>query len=100
MPNKHPPMKLSRDEELFLRHWIYDEAHFLSGVGPAKRLQVERRVVPADLAVLIAAAMPEPAEQAEAAANPPPDYFPSWPWSGDAFRARVAEARGVIGGRQ
>ena len=42
MTNKHPPMSLSHDEEMFLRHWIYDEAHYMEGVGPAKRLQVEQ----------------------------------------------------------
>ena len=71
MPSKHPPMKLSRDEELFLRHWIYDEAHFQNGAGPAKRLQVEHRVVPAELAALIAAAIPDAAEQQNAATTPP-----------------------------
>ena len=49
MPNKHQPMKLSRDEEIFLRHWIYDEAHYRDGTGPAKRLQREHRAIPADL---------------------------------------------------
>ena len=70
MPSKHPPMELSRDEELFLRHWIYGEAHFLSG-GTAKRLQVEHHVAPANLAALIAAAIPDSAEQTEATTNPP-----------------------------
>jgi len=89
-------MKLSRDEELFLRRWIYDEAHYLSEIGPAKRLQVEHRVTPADLAALIAAALPDPAEQ-EAAASDPPPGSPVWPWSGPAFRARLAEARAALG---
>jgi hypothetical protein len=89
-------MKLSRDEELFLRHWIYDEAHFQNGVGPAKRLQVEHRVVPADLAALIAAAIPDPADQEQAATTPPPFSPPRWPWDGDAFQTRLAEARGVL----
>src|SRR5437870_1933187 len=96
MPSKHPPMKLSRDEELFLRHWIYDEAHFRNGVGPAKRLQVEHRVVPADLATLIAAAIPDPKEQEDAASTPPAGRPPTWPWDGDAFRTRLAEARTVL----
>ena len=95
MPSKHPPMRLSRDEELFLRHWIYDEAHFRDGVGPAKRLQVEHRVAPADLAALVAAAIPDPADQQHAATTAPP-AAPRWPWDGDAFRARLAEARAAL----
>ena len=95
MPSKPPLMKLSPDEESFLRHWIYDEAHFRGGVGPAKRLQVEHRIVPADLAALVAAAIPDPAEQ-ERAASSPPTGVPTWPWSGDAFRMRLAEARSVL----
>ena len=94
MPSKHPPMKLSRDEELFLRHWIYDEAHFQNGVGPAKRLQVENRVAPANLAALVAAAIPDPVDQ-EAAATAPPLSSPRWPWDGDSLQLRLAEARGV-----
>lgn len=92
MPNTHPRMKLSHDEELFLRHWIYDEAHFQSGVGPAKRLQLEHRIVPADLAAIIAAAIPDPVDQEEAASTPP-SSSPRWPWPGDAFSDRLAEAR-------
>src|SRR5688500_5545103 len=95
MPSKHPPMKLSREEELFLRHWIYDEAHFLNGVGPAKRLQIEHRIVPADLAVLVAAALPD-AEEQEAAALSPPAGPPRWPWEGTTFQTRLAEARTVL----
>lgn len=90
-------MKLSRDEELFLRHWIYDEAHYLNGVGPAKRLQVEHRVTPADLAALIAAAIPNPADQEAAASNPPPAGPPAWPWPGTTFQTRLAEARAALG---
>jgi hypothetical protein len=71
-------MKLSRDEELFLRHWIYDEAHFREGVGPAKRLQVEHRVTPADLAAIIAAGIPDPQDQ-ETAASTSPTSAPRWP---------------------
>ena len=47
MPNRPPLMKLSRDEANFLRHWMYDEAHYREGSGPAKRLQREHRAVPA-----------------------------------------------------
>jgi len=62
MLNKHPQMRLSRDEEVFLRHWMYDEVHYRDGQGPAKRLQVQHRAIPADLAILIAAAIPDPAD--------------------------------------
>jgi hypothetical protein len=71
MPNKHLPMKLSRDEEIFLRHWIYDEAHYRERTGPAKRLQVDHRAIPADLGTIIAAAMPCLADQEGAALAPP-----------------------------
>ncbi len=30
-------MKLSPEEENFLRHWIYDEAHYQEGQGPIRR---------------------------------------------------------------
>ena len=98
MPNTHPQMKLSRDEELFLRHWIHDEAHFLSGVGPAKQLQVEHRIAPADVAALVAAGMPDPRAQEEAATHPPTG-LPRWPWPGGDFSARLAEARSVLAAR-
>ena len=96
MTSKHPPMKLSRDEELFLRHWIYDEAHFRDGVGPAKRLQVEHHVAPADFALLIAAAIPDPEEQEEAARTPPLCGTPRWPWFGDSFQTQLAAARTAL----
>ena len=64
------PMKLSPEEELFLRQWIYDEAHYQDGQGPAKRLQLERRIPPADMALLIAAAIPDPAAQEAASLSP------------------------------
>ena len=31
---QRPPMRLSRDEEVFLRHWMYDEVHYSEGQGP------------------------------------------------------------------
>src|SRR5262245_9056196 len=68
MPNKLPLMKLSPEEERFLRHWMYDEVHFRTGVGLAKRLQLEHGVRPSDLAVLIAAAIPDVSEQEKAGA--------------------------------
>ena len=99
MPSKHPRMKLSRDEEIFLRHWIYDEAHYRDGIGPAKRLQVQHRTTPADLATIIAATMPDPEEQAEAASGPPPSEPPVWPWSGETLRHLLLEARTLLAGR-
>ncbi len=96
MPNTHPLMKLSRDEEVFLRHWMYDETHYRDGAGPAKQLQVQHRVPPADLATLIAAAIPDLAEQEAAGAGPPPAEFPWWPWSVEAFSQRLAEARFIL----
>ena len=100
MPSKHPRMKLSRDEELFLRHWIYDEAHYRDGVGPAKRLQVQHHTTPADLATIIAAALPDPEEQEAAASGPPPSEPPVWPWSGETLRRLLLEARTLLAGRR
>lgn len=98
MPNKHRRMKLSREEELFLRHWMYDEAHYQDGRGPAKELQVRHQAVPADLATLIAATFPDLAEQEAAGIGPPPAEPPRWPWPGDALRDRVAAARSALMG--
>jgi hypothetical protein len=89
-------MRLSREEETFFRHWIYDEAHYQDGPGPAKRLQVERRATPADLAVLISVTLPDPADQEAAGLGPPPAEAPVWPWSDEALRARIAEARAAL----
>jgi hypothetical protein len=96
MPNKLPRMRLSLEEEAFLRRWMYDEVHYQDGVGPAKRLQVEHRVPPADLAAIIAAAIPDPAEQEAAGSAPPPGGLPNWPWPGDTLRLRLAEARAAL----
>jgi len=85
-------MRLSREEDTFLRHWMYDETHYREGTGPAKRLQREHRVPPADLAVLIAAAIPDLAEQWAAGMGPPPSEPPTWPWSGDSLLERIDEA--------
>ena len=90
-------MKLSHEEEIFLRHWIYDEVHFHEGSGPAKRLQVAQKVPPAHLAVIIAAALTEPGEQEAAADGPPPTESPVWPWSPDSCAGRVEEARQLLG---
>ena len=96
MPKKLPLMKLSRDEELFLRHWIYDEANYQDGTGPAKQLQLQHRAIPADLAVLIAAAIPDPLDQEEAGVGPPPIEPPTWPWSEGSWRERVSEAQAAL----
>ena len=96
MPNNRSPMRLSPDEELFLRHWMYDEVHYEEGPGPAKRLQVEHRAIPGELAILIAAAIPDPLEQERAGLDRPPAGPPQWPWSEESLRRRVSEARSVL----
>ena len=100
MRNKPPRMKLSREEERFLFRWIYDEARYEQGTGPAKRIQLEERATPADLSVIIAAAIPSPEEQERIAIGPPLEEPLNWPWSGEEFRHRVAEARSALGVRQ
>jgi hypothetical protein len=89
-------MKLFRDEENFLRHWMYDEVHYHEGRGTAKTLQVEHGIAPADLGILIAAAMPDPAQQEAAGFGPAPKTPPTWPWIEASFAQRVAEAREVL----
>jgi hypothetical protein len=93
-------MRLSPEEELFLRHWMHDEWHFRKGRGPAKQLQVEAGVVPADLAVLIAAAFPDPAEQLVLAESAPPVEGLVWPWTEQSLKTRLAEARALITARE
>lgn len=88
-------MKLSLDEEIFLRHWMYDELHFRNSVGPAKQLQIDHRALPADLGLIIAAAIPDPIDQ-ERAALEPQSEAPKWPWSDTGLRIRVAEARALL----
>src|SRR5947209_2696176 len=100
MPKMHPLLKLSREEEAFLRHWIFDEAHYRDGPGAAKRLQLAHGALPADLAILIAAALPDPAEQEAASQGPVPAAAPTWPWSEQAYQARLAEARALLAHRQ
>jgi hypothetical protein len=97
MPNNRPLMKLSPNEELFLRHWMYDEVHYEEGSGPAKRLQIQHRAIPGELAILIAAAIPDPLEQERAGLDRPSAEPPIWPWSPDSLRARVAEAKAALG---
>ena len=96
MPNKHLPMRLSPDEEAFLRHWMYDEVHYRDGVGAAKQLQLRHNVVSADLAALIAAAIPDPAEQEHAGQAAPGGEAPRWPWTSASLSARIEEARRLL----
>jgi len=99
MPNKHAPMRLSPEEENFLRHWMYDETHVREGTGPAKRLQREHGAIPGELALIIAAAMPDLEAQWAAGEGPPPANPPTWPWSEAALKARVAEADAILAAR-
>jgi hypothetical protein len=99
MPNMLPLMKLHRDEEKFLRRWMYDEVHYQDGRGPAKQLQLEHRALPADLATLIAAAIPDPFEQETAGMGPPASEPVIWPWSEAGWHNRVAEARAALARR-
>lgn len=100
MPNTLHRMKLSREEEGFLRHWMFDEVHYAEGPGAAKKLQVAHGVVPADLAVIIAASFPDTAEQRSAGQGPPPSSPPVWPWGNDTFQDRLREARTLIESRR
>src|SRR5262249_24423452 len=95
-----PRMKLSPEEETFMRHWIYDEAHFREGRGPAKTAQVAHGAISADLATIIAAALPDPLEQEEAGNGPPPAQAPEWPWTDETLRSRLVEARRVLTERE
>jgi hypothetical protein len=96
MPIKDPLIRLSREEEMFLRCWIYDEAHYQEGVGPAKWLQLQHRVPPAELATLIAAAIPDLTDQEAAGLGPPPAEPAMWPWSEESQRSRLLEARDIL----
>ena len=98
MPKTHLSMKLSSEEEQFLRHWMHDEVHYQDGQGRAKHLQLLHHAIPADLATLIAAAIPNPEDQQAVALASPPDVPLSWPWSDERF-ARLAEARSILAER-
>jgi hypothetical protein len=89
-------MKLSRDEDLFLRRWMYDEVHYQEGQGPAKRLQIQHQAIPADLAVIVAAGIPDLVEQERIAGGAPSISLPTWPWSDEEYRVRLAEARKIL----
>ena len=93
-------MRLSPEEEIFLRWWMYDEVHFQEGRGPAKQLQLAHQAIPADLASIIAAAIPDPLEQEKAGLGPPPTGPVTWPWSEASLQARLAEARGAVASRE
>lgn len=93
-------MKLLPDEAFFLRHWMHEELRYRDGPGPAKRLQFENGVVSADLATLIAAAIPAPADQQAAAALPLPlDQPLVWPWTAESLQERLLEARRLLAKR-
>jgi len=89
-------MKLSGDEVSFLRQWIYDEAHYETGQGPAKRMQIQHGISPADLAILIAAAIPDPGAQEAASRVPSAVEGLRWPWTPDTLSARLAEGRAIL----
>ncbi len=77
-------------------HWMYDEVHFQDGLGPAKRLQLQHGAIPADLATLIAAAIPNAADQEMAGFSPPSAETLRSPWTEDSLSARLAEARAAL----
>lgn len=92
-------MNLSLEEENFLRHWIHDEAHYEEGLGAAKRIQLQNSASPADLAVLIAAAFPDLADQEAAVLEKPSPSPPIWPWQADQFAKRLVEGRAILAAR-
>ena len=75
---------------------MFEQFHYDSGPGPAKRLQLEHRTIPAELSILIAAAIPDPADQKAASLGPPPPGLPQWPWTEEGFHARLTEARSAL----
>jgi hypothetical protein len=99
MQSKHPGLRLSREEKDFLRHWMYDEMHYLVQPGAAKRLQLEHGVVSADLALLIAAGFPDIAEQEAAGLGPPPEECVMWSWSEASLHDRLIQARATLAER-
>src|SRR5262245_30501178 len=95
MRGQRPLLHLTPEEVAFLRQCMHDEVHFQEGRGPAKQLQLDHRVLPGELAEIIVAAIPRPADQL-AASGAPPAEPPVWTWSEEGFRARLAEARAVL----
>jgi hypothetical protein len=96
----NPHLTFSPEEGLFLRQWMFDEVHFEEGQGPAKRLQVAQGVRPAELSLLIAAALPDPAEQQAAVSGATRSACPTWPWSAQSFQDRLGEAHAILASRQ
>ena len=92
MRNKHPRMKLSREEETFLRHWMYDELRYQQGTGPTMSMQLKHGVPPADLAALMAASFPDLADQEAAGFGPPT----RWARLGAAVLSRIAHLLGLV----
>ena len=90
-------MKLSHEEDIFLRHWIYDEVHFHEGTGPAKRLQVAHKIPPANLALIIAAALTEAGAQEADGRWSAAHGIAGWPWPEDSCARRIEEARQLLG---
>ncbi len=99
MPKTHPRLTLSPEERFFLRQWMFAEVHFEEGQGPAKRLQVAQGVRPAELSLLIAAALPDPAEQQAAVSGATRSACPTWPWSARSFQDRLEEAQAILASR-
>jgi hypothetical protein len=79
---------------------MFDEVQFEEGQGPAKRQQVAQEVRPAELSLLIAAALPDPADQEAAVARASPSACPTWPWSVQSFQDRLGEAQAILASRQ
>jgi hypothetical protein len=100
MPKTLPRMTLSLEGELFLRQWMFDEVHFEEGQGPAKRQQVAQGVRPAELSLLIAATLPDPAKQQAAVSGATRSLCPTWPWSVQSFQDRLGEAQAILASRQ
>ena len=75
---------------------MHEELSYHDGPGPAKRLQFEHGVVSADIAALIAAAVPVPADQEAAARAPLPEGAPIWPWSAQSFQERLLQAQRLL----
>jgi hypothetical protein len=87
-------MNVGVAEEQFLQAWMHDELHFREGTGPAKRLQRAHQVMPFDLALLIAAWLPDPNEQFQRAEEPLPEAPVEWPWQTPRkFETRLRQAK-------
>ena len=63
-----------------------------SGVSIFPAYCLVHQVRPADLALLIAAAFPDLADQEAAGVGPPPAQLPAWGWWEEGFSARLQEA--------